>query len=68
MQKNELLSIKADESANKVPINGQGTAACATLDADASLKFEMDLKWTLSELGIRPATLARASEGATARQ
>jgi hypothetical protein len=68
MQKNTPFSIKADRSGNKVSVNGQGIATCAPLDAGASLKFELDLRWTLAELGIRAATLEHASERATARR
>jgi hypothetical protein len=76
MQKNDLFLIESDRSGNKLSLNGQAIAKFATLDAaeaeaqkvasravpGASLKFELDFKWTLSNLEIRAATLQRASE------
>ena len=82
MQKNDLFLIESDRSGNKLSLNGQDIATFATLDAaegeaqkvasravpGASLKFELDFKWTLSELEIRAATLERVSGEATARR
>jgi len=79
MQKNDLFLIESDRSGNKLSLNGQDIATFATLDAaeveaqkvassavpGASLKFELDFKWTLSELEIRAATLERVSEEAS---
>jgi hypothetical protein len=76
MQKNDLFLIESDRSGNKLSLNGQDIAKFATLDAaeaeaqmvasrtvpGALLKFELDFKWTLSNLEIRAATLERASE------
>jgi hypothetical protein len=76
MQKNDLFLIESDLSGNKLSLNGQAIAKFATLDAaeaeaqkvasravpGALLKFELDFKWTLSNLEIRAATLQRASE------
>ena len=80
MQKNDLFVIESDRSGNRLSLNGQSVATFATLDAaeaeaqnvanravpGASLKFELDFKWTLSDLEIRAATLERVSGEATA--
>ena len=82
MQKNDLFLIESDRSGNKLSLNGQDIATFPTLDAaeveaqkvasrsvpGASLKFELDFKWTLSELEIRAATLERVSGEATERR
>jgi hypothetical protein len=79
MQKSDLFLIESDRSGNKLSLNGQDIATFATLDAaeveaqkvagravpGASLKFELDFKWTLSELEIRAATLERVKEEAS---
>jgi hypothetical protein len=63
-------------------LNGQSIARFAALDAaeaeankvanravpGASLKFELDFKWTLTDLEIRAATLERQSGVATPRR
>jgi hypothetical protein len=81
MQKNDLFLIESDRSGNKLSLNGQNIATFATLGAaegeaqkvasravpGAELKFELDFKWTLSELEIRAATLERVSGEATVR-
>ena len=81
MQNNDLFVIESDRSGNRLYLNGLNIATFATLDAaeveaqkvagralpGASLKFELDFKWTLSELEIRAATLERVSSEATAR-
>ena len=75
MAKNDLFVIESDRSGNRLSLNGQSVATFATLDAaeteaqnvanrtvpGASLKFELDFKWTLSDLEIRAATLERVS-------
>jgi len=75
MEKNDLFVIESDRSGNRLSLNGQSVATFATLDAaeaeaqnvanrtvpGAELKFELDFKWTLSDLEIRAATLERAS-------
>jgi hypothetical protein len=75
MQKNDLFLIESDRSGNKLSLNGKDIASFSTLDAaeveahklasravpGASLKFELDFKWTLSDLEIRAATLERPS-------
>ena len=72
---NDLFLIESDRTGNKLSLNGQDIATFATLDAaeveaqkvasravpGASLKFELDFKWTLSDLEIRAATLERVS-------
>ena len=82
MQRNDLFLIESDRSGNKLSLNGQDIATFATLDAaeveaqrvasravpGATLKFELDFKWTLSELEIRAATLERVSEEASVRR
>ena len=79
MQNNDLFLIESDRFGNKLSLNGQDIATFATLDAaeveaqkvascavpGASLKFELDFKWTLSELEIRAATLERVREEAS---
>jgi hypothetical protein len=81
MRKNDLYLIESDGSGNRLFLNGQSIARFRTLDAaeaeaqmianrtvpGTSLKFELDFKWTLSDLEIRAATLERASGEATAR-
>jgi hypothetical protein len=81
MQKNDLFLIESDRSGNKLSLNGEGIATFPTLDAaeveaqkvasrtvpGATLKFELDFKWTLSETEIRTATLERPSGEAIAR-
>ena len=81
MRKSDLFLIESDRSGNSLSLNGQSIARFATLDAaeaearrianraapGASLKFELDFKWTLSDLEIRAATLERTSGEATRR-
>jgi hypothetical protein len=82
MQKNDLFVIESDGSRNRLSLNGRSIGAFATLDAaeaearrvanravpGASLKFELDFKWTLTDLEIRAATLERAGGEATVRR
>ena len=63
--------IKSERSRNKLFLNGQEIATFATLEAaeaeankvanrtipGATLRFELDFKWTLTDLEIRAATL-----------
>ena len=79
MQKNDLFLIESDRSGSTLSLNGHDIATFATLDAaeaearrvanrvvpGASLKFDLDFKWTLSELEIRAAKLERVSAEAT---
>ena len=82
MHKNDLFLIESDRSGNRLSLNGKSVAMFDTLDEaeaeaqnvanravpGASLKFELDFKWTLSDLEIRAATLERVSAEATARR
>jgi hypothetical protein len=82
MQKSGVFLIESDRSGNRLSLNGQSIARFATLDAaeaeanqvasqtvpGASLKFELDFKWTLTDLEIRAATLERKSGEATVRR
>ena len=82
MQKNDLFLIESDRSGSTLSLNGENIARFATLDAaeaearkvashavpGASLRFELDFKWTLSDLEIRAATLERVSGEATIRR
>jgi hypothetical protein len=79
MQKSDLFLIESDRSGNRLSLNGRSIARFVTLDAaeaeankvanravpGASLRFELDFKWTLTDLEIRAATLERASGAAT---
>jgi len=76
MRKNDLFLIESDRSGNRLSLNGQSIARFVTLDAaeaeakmiasraapGASLKFELDFKWTLTALEIRAATLERTEQ------
>jgi hypothetical protein len=82
MQKNDLFLIESDRSGNRLSLNGKSVGTFDTLDEaeaeaqnvanravpGASLKFELDFKWTLSELEIHAATLERVSEEASIRR
>ena len=75
MRTNYNFLIESEPSGHKLLIDGQEIARFATLDAaeaganivashmvlGAHLKFELDFKWTLSDLEIRAATLERES-------
>jgi hypothetical protein len=81
MQKIDLFLIESDRSGSKLSLNGEVIATFATLDAaeveaakvanqvapGASLKFDLDFKWTLSDLEIRAATLEHPSAETIAR-
>jgi len=81
MQNHDLFVIESDRSGNRLSLNGLNIATFETLDAaeveaqkvasravpGASLKFELDFKWTLSDLEIRAATLERVSREANGR-
>ncbi len=63
--------IESERSRNKLFLNGQEIATFATLEAaeaeankvanrtipGVTLRFELDFKWTLTDLEIRAATL-----------
>jgi len=71
MTKSYTFLIESERSRNKLLLNGQEIATFATLEAaeaeankvagravpGATLKFELDFKWTLTDLEIRAATL-----------
>ena len=71
MRKTYTFLIESERSRNKLFLNGQEIATFATLAAaeveanklasravpGATLRFELDFKWTLTNLEIRAATL-----------
>ena len=71
MRKNYNFLIDSGRSGHTLSLNGQKIATFATLDAaeaeankvanrivpGTTLRFELDFKWTLSDLEIRAATL-----------
>ena len=71
MRKSYNFLIESERSRNKLLLNGQEIATFTTLEAaeveankvanrtvpGATLRFELDFKWTLTDLEIRAATL-----------
>jgi hypothetical protein len=71
MRQNYNFLIDSDLSGHRLLLNGQEIATFATLDAaeaeatkianravpGATLKFNLDFEWTLTDLEIRAATL-----------
>ncbi len=71
MRKSYTFLIESERSGHRLLVNGQKIATFATLEAaeaeaskvanrtilGASLRFELDFKWTLTDLEIRVATL-----------
>jgi hypothetical protein len=71
MRKSYNFLIDSDRSGHRLHLNGQEIATFATLDAaeaeankianravsGATLRFELDFKWTLTDLETRSATL-----------
>ena len=71
MRKRYLFLIDSEPSGHKLFLDGQEISTFATLDAaeaeankianravpGASLRFELDFMWTLTDLQIRAATL-----------
>jgi hypothetical protein len=71
MRHRNTFLIESDSSGHELIFNGRKVSTFATLDAaeaeankvanrlmaGARLKFELDFKWTLSDLEIRAATL-----------
>ena len=71
MRKSYTFLIESERSRNKLFLNGKKIATFTTLDAaeaeankvasrtvpGATLRFELDFKWTLTDLEIRAATL-----------
>ena len=79
MRKSYNFLIDSETSRHRLLVNGQEIATFATLEAaeaeadkvanravpGATLKFELDFKWTLTDLEIRAATLSWESGQAT---
>ena len=79
MQKSYNFLIDSEPSGHRLFLNGQKIATFATLDAaeaeankvanraipGATLRFELDFKWTLTDLEVRAATLEWESGEAT---
>ncbi len=75
MRKSSIFLIESERSGHTLLVNGQKIATFATLEATeteanqeanrtipgATLRFELDFKWTLSDLEIRVAVLERES-------
>jgi hypothetical protein len=71
MPTNHIFLFDSDSSGHRLTVDGNGTGTFRTLSAAeakathiarrflpaATLRFELDLKWTLSDLEIRAATL-----------
>ena len=71
MRKSYNFIIESERAGHKLVLNGQEIATFATLDAaeaeankvanravpGANLRFELDFKWTLTDLEMRAATL-----------
>ena len=76
MQGNNVFLIESEQSSHRLVFNGQQIGTFATLDAaerkaaelaervfpGVTLRFELDFKWTLSDLEIRSATIQAESE------
>jgi hypothetical protein len=71
MRKRSTFLIESERSGHRLFVNGQKIATFATLEAaeaeanqianrtipGTTLRFELDFKWTLTDLEIRTATL-----------
>jgi hypothetical protein len=71
MRKSYTFLIESERSRNKLSLNGKEIATFATIEAaeaeankvanrtipGATLRFELDFKWTLTDLEIRAANL-----------
>lgn len=76
MRTSHIFLINSDSSGHRLSVDGNGIGTFATLgaaDAKAAdiaqrfvsaetLRFELDFKWTLSDLEIRVATLERRAD------
>ena len=76
MRTNHIFLIDSGSSRHRLSVDGNGIGTFATLAAaqakathiarrfvsGATLKFELDFKWTLSDLEIRAATLEGQAE------
>ena len=81
MSKTHIFVIESDKARNDLLLDGQTIGSFSTLEAaevaangianhaapGASLKFELDFKWTLSDLEMRVATLEWESGDNTRR-
>lgn len=77
MQANHIFLIESYSAGHRLSIDGRASGTFATLDAAeaagshiaqrfvpaAALTFELDFKWTLSDLEIRVAMLDSAGDG-----
>jgi hypothetical protein len=77
MRRNNIFVIESELSRHKLLLNGQEISTFATLDTaereaskiatrivpGATLRFELDFKWTLSDLEIRAAALDSERNG-----
>ena len=77
MQANHIFLIESDSTGHRLSVDGRASGAFATRDAAeaaggniaqrlvpaAALTFELDFKWTLSDLEIRVAMLDFAGDG-----
>jgi hypothetical protein len=71
MRTSHIFLIDSDSSGHRLTVDGNGTGTFPTLGAAeakatqiarrffpaAALRFELDFKWTLSDLEIRAATI-----------
>ena len=76
MQGNNVFLIESEQSSHRLVFNGQQIGTFATLEAaekeatelaervfpGVTLRFELDFKWTLSDLEIRSATIQAESD------
>ena len=76
MRTSHIFLIDSDSSGHRLSVDGNGIGTFATLGAAeakaadiaqrfvpaATLRFELDFKWTLSDLEIRAATLERRAD------
>ena len=76
MQGNNVFLIESEQSSHRLVFNGQQIGTFASLDAaeregtelaervfpGVTLRFELDFKWTLSDLEIRSVTVEAPSE------
>lgn len=74
---NHIFLIESDSAGHRLSVDGRASGTFATLDAAeaagghiaqrfvpaAALTFELDFKWTLSDLEIRAAMLECSGDG-----
>ena len=77
MSTSHIFLIDSDSSGHRLTVDGNGTETFPTLGAaeakatdiarrylpTATLRFELDFKWTLSDLEMRAATLEVPKKG-----